>query len=119
MVEKKQDKAATASLERRSEARIKACHPALLRTPNAHPIEGWLLDASSTGIGLRVPEPVPVGVAVRVDAQELLLFGTVTHCEQTDGAYRVGIKLSRSLEMLAELQKLNESIFIEPEAAKD
>jgi hypothetical protein len=115
MVEKKQDQEATATPERRSEARIKACNPALLRRPNAHPIEGWLLDVAPTGVRLRVPEPVPVGAAVRVDAQETLLFGTVTHCEQTDGAYRVDIKLSRSLEALAELQRLNQSMFIEPE----
>jgi PilZ domain len=115
MVEKKQDQAATATSHRRSKSRIKARHPVLLRMPNGRPIEGWLLDVSSTGLGLRVPEPVPIGVAVRVDAQELLLFGSVTHCEQTDGAYRVDIKLSRSLETLVELTKLNESIFIEPE----
>ena len=115
MVENKQDQATSAASELRSESRIKAGHPALLRMPNAYPIEAWVLDVSSTGVGLRVPEPVSVGVAARVDAQELLLFGNVTHCEQTDGAYGVGIKLSRSLEMLAELKELNESLFIEPE----
>src|SRR5665213_1130144 len=115
MVAKKQDQAATATLERRGEPRIKACHTALLRTPNALPIEAWVLDVSSRGVRLRVPEPIPVGAPVRIEAQELLLFGTIAHCEQTDGAYCVGIALSRFLEMLAELGKLNASLLAEPE----
>ena len=115
LVEKKQEQTATATLERRGERRIKACHPALLRTANALPIEVWVLDVCSRGVRLRVPEPIPVGAAVRIEAQELLLFGTIAHCEQTDGAYCVGIVLCRSLEMLSELEKLNASLLVEPE----
>jgi hypothetical protein len=115
MVEKKQDQAATTMLERRGEPRIRASHPALLRMPNALLIEVWVQDVSSGGVRLRVPEPVPVGASVRIEAHELLLFGTVTHCEQADGAYSVGIALSRSLEMLIELEKLNASLLVEPE----
>ena len=115
MVERKQDQSATATLERRGEPRIKACHPALLRIANALPIEAWVLDVCSRGLRLRVPEPILIGAAVRIEAQELLLFGTIAHCEQTDGAYCVGVVLSRSLEMLAELGKLNASLLVEPE----
>jgi len=45
------------------------------------------------------------------------VFGTTTHCEQTDGAYCVGIALSRSLEILADMEKLNKSLFVEPDPA--
>jgi len=113
----KQDLLQTATLERRREPRFKACHPALLTTPKARPVEAWVLDVSSNGLRLRVPVPVGVGVAVRVDAEELLVFGTTTHCEQTDGAYCVGIALSRSLEILADMEKLNKSLFVEPDPA--
>ena len=115
MVEKKQDQSAAATLERRGEPRIKACHPALLRIVNALPIEAWVLDVSSRGVRLRVPAPIPVGAAVRIEALELLLFGTITHCEKSDGAYNVGIRFSRSLEVLADMVKLNESLFVEQE----
>jgi hypothetical protein len=115
MVKKKQDQAASPTLERRREPRIKANHSALLRTLNAPPVEAWVLDVSSRGVRLRVPEPVPVGAAVRIEAQELLLFGTITHCELTQGAYYVGIELSRPLEMLAELRKLYGALLDEPE----
>src|ERR1035438_4103238 len=43
---------------------------------NALPIEAWVLDVCSRGLRLRVPEPIPIGAAVRIEAQELLLFGT-------------------------------------------
>jgi hypothetical protein len=56
-----------------------------------------------------------IGTAVKVEAQELLLFGTITHCELKDGAYCVGIALSRPLEVLAELGKLNAALLGEPE----
>jgi hypothetical protein len=115
MGKRKQDLVATPALELRREPRFKACHPALLTTANSVPVEAWVLDVSPNGVRLRVPNPVQIGAVVRVDAQELLLFGTITHCEQTDGAYSVGIALSRSLEVLADMEKLNESLFVEPE----
>jgi hypothetical protein len=42
-----------------------------------------------------------------VDAPGVLLVGEVTRCDLDDGAYNVGVKLSRPLEMLAELERLN------------
>jgi hypothetical protein len=115
MGERKQDLLAAPTSERRREPRFKGCHSALLTTPNAPPIEAWVLDVSSNGARLRVPNAVRIGVAVRVDAKELLLFGTITHCEETDGAFSVGIALSRALEVLADMERLNESLFVEPE----
>jgi hypothetical protein len=116
MIARKQDQAATAAVERRQEPRITAHHPALLTTPHALPTEVWVLDVSPKGVKLRVPEPVAIGTAVKVEAQELLLFGTITHCELKDGAYCVGIALSRPLKVLAELGKLNAALLAEPES---
>jgi hypothetical protein len=115
MIKEMRAQAATATLERRGEPRIKANHPALLTTPNALPIEAWVLDISSKGVGLRVPEPVPVGAAARIEAQEVLLFGTIIRCEPIDGAYDVGIVLARPLELLAELGKLEASLVAKQE----
>lgn len=116
MVEQKQNQGAMAILERRVERRIKAGHAALLTTANRHPMEAWVLDVSSRGARLRVPEAVPVGTAVKIEAPELMLFGTIAHCEFSDGAYEVGIVLSRPLEMLTELRKLNAALLAESQS---
>ena len=113
MVDQTQNQGATATLERRDEPRIKAGHAALLTTANMHPMEAWVLDVSSRGARLRVPEAVPVDAVVRIEAQELMLFGTVAHCEFSHGAYEVGIVLARPLEMLTELRKLNAALLAE------
>jgi hypothetical protein len=117
MVKREQGQTATTTLERRSEPRAKANHPALLKMPHAHPIEAWVLDISSSGARLRLPEPVPVGTRVSLEAQELLLFGTTTRCEMTHGAYDVGVVLSRPLEMLGELRKLQAALLAESQTA--
>jgi hypothetical protein len=100
-------------IERRREPRERANHTALLTLPNRHPLEAWVLDVSSKAVRLRTPEPLTVDLEVRIDAEELLLFGTVTRCELIDGAYQVVLFLSRPLEMLDELQRLNKALLVE------
>jgi PilZ domain len=113
MVNTERNQRATVALERRAEPRFKTSQPVLFRTEHRHFFEACILDISTTGAQLRASEPVPVGVAVRVDAHEMVLFGTVTRCELTRGAYNIGILLSRPLKMLGELSKLNESLSAE------
>ena len=108
-----QDQAVIATLERRAEPRITSGRSVLLETPHTHPMEACMLDVSASGARLRVPEPVPVGVNVRIEAQELLLFGTVKRCCVIHGAHEVGIALSLPLETLGELQKLNAALLAE------
>jgi hypothetical protein len=105
---KKPHKQATAIAEsdRRTKPRIKAGFSVLLRTPNAHPMEACLLEVSSIGVRLRTPEPVAVGATVRIEAQELRLFGTIKRCAQTHKAYEVGIVLTGPFDVLGELRKL-------------
>ena len=111
MTHTEKDSATTVTLdERRTEPRVKAILPVLLKTPHAHPMEACLLDVSRHGARLRVPEPVEVGASVRIEAQDLLLFGTVKRCSVVHGAHEAGIALSVPLEMLGELQKLNAAL---------
>jgi PilZ domain-containing protein len=113
MIKKTKAQASTATLERRREPRTKASHSVLLRIRNARPIEAWVLDVSSTGVRLRVPEAAPVGAAVTIEAQDLLLIGTIIRCELTREAYELGIVLTRPLELLGELQKLYTALWAE------
>jgi hypothetical protein len=115
MVKTETNLAATVMHERRAEPRIKTSQPALFRAAHKHFFEACILDVSSKGARLRASEPLSVGETVRVDAHEMVLFGTVTRCELTDGAYDIAILLSRPLKILEELGKLNESLLVEPE----
>ncbi len=115
MVKHQLDHDTAVATERRSEPRIKTNHTVLFRTPDTLPVEACLLDISTKGARLRASEPVPVGIMIRVDSQEMLLFGTVTRCTPNRGAYDVGIALSRPLELLGELRRLNASLLAEPD----
>ena len=115
MVGKEQDRAATGTAERRADARTKTGKSVLLRMPEGPPVEAWLLDVSHRGLRLRVPERVPVGVSVKIEARELLLFGTVVRCQVAHGAYEAGVALSLPLDMLGELRRLNAALVRESE----
>jgi hypothetical protein len=106
---------ATATLERRTEPRIKAGLSALVRTPNSRPMEGCLLDVSPKGARVRVPNLVPVGTIMRIEAHELVLVGNIQRCDQTHGAYEAGVELSVPMEMLDELRLLNAALCAESE----
>jgi len=116
MTKTEQNPAVAAALERRAEPRTKTGLSVLLKTPHAHPVEACLLDISTSGARLRVPEEVPVGANVRIEAQDLLLFGTVKRCCHMDGAHEVGIRLSLPLKMLVELRQLNAALLAEGES---
>ena len=103
--------------DRRAEPRIKAGNPVLVRTPHTHPAEACLLDVSSRGARLRVPEAVPVGEMVTIEAPDVLLSGSVKRCTRVRGAYELGIALSFPLEMLGELRRLNAALIAASEAA--
>ena len=117
MTHTEQDASGMATLERRSEPRVKSILPVFVKTPHAHPMEACLLDVSAHGARLRVPEPVLIGENLRIEAPNLLLFGTVKHCRAIHGAHEVGIALSLPLEMLGELQRLNAALRVDGEGA--
>jgi hypothetical protein len=115
MIRTRQEQAALEMRDRRAEPRSKAGHSVLLRTPDAHPAEACLLDVSSRGARLRVPGPVPIGETVTIEAQDVLLSGSIKRCTRVHGAYEVGIALSFPLELLGELRKLNAALSAESE----
>ena len=102
-----------AKSERRREPRIKAGLSVLVRTPDAHPMEGCLLDVSTKGAKIRIPDLVSVGTPVRIEAHELLLVGNIRRCELTHGAYEAGVELSVSVERLIELRLLDAALMAE------
>jgi PilZ domain len=113
MITQQQNRSTSTTAERRAEPRFKAGHAALLITPNVVPMEAWVLDVSSSGLRLRVPEAVAAGTAVRVEAPEMTLFGTIVHCQASHGAYELGVALSQPLELLGQLRKLYGALLAE------
>jgi len=116
MVKEQQDQGMeTATLGQRTEPRIKAGLAVLVRTPNAVPMEGCLLDVSPKGARIRVPNLVPVRTPVRIEAHELLLVGNIQRCKLTHGAYEAGIVLSVPMDRLVELRLLDAALWAESE----
>jgi len=110
MTKTQQDQAGVTIVERRAEPRTKTILSVLLRAPDVHPMEACLLDISSRGARLRAPQPIPVGAEIRIEAEDLLLFGTVKRCCQTRGAHEVGIVLTMPLQILGDLRRLNDAL---------
>jgi hypothetical protein len=116
MVEKQPGQPVTASAERRKEPRIAAAKAVVLRVPEGHPLEVWLLEISSKGARVRGPQPVEAGTPIRIESQDVLLFGNVVRSHMVRGAYEIGIEFSLPLDMLTELRKLNAALLGELES---
>ena len=53
---------------------------------------GWILDVSGEGLGMDLPEPVPVHSNIAVQSAESMALGEVRHCrELSSGRFRVGV----------------------------
>ena len=55
-------------------------------------IGGNIVDASETGVGMRLESPVPVGSRLRLDVGGKQLVGEVAYCRKQGTAHRVGLK---------------------------
>lgn len=91
-------------------ARRYRCGPATLVVvtlgASAANVEAWAHDMSESGIGLRLPYPLEVGVAVtlRLPARQpvgtLTVLAHVAHSTaQEDGAWRVGCAFAKQLDL--------------------
>jgi hypothetical protein len=91
-----------------------------LGTPGGHPVEGCIVDMSSVGVQVRVPNPVPCDTLVKIEGEHELILGEVRYCEPEKGvfkgAYRVGIHLTSALPSLIELELLNRALIVEAPA---
>jgi hypothetical protein len=61
-------------------------------------IEGTVVSASQTGLGLIVKAPVPVGSEVRLDVDGALLPGRVSYCRAQSNGYSAGLHSVRQLD---------------------
>ena len=101
--------------ERRMEVRFKANQPVSLTVLGgvAKPLmEGCITDISPSGLRIRIPEPLPVGTPIKVEAQDVLLLAEVVRCDPDHGAYNAGLQVHKSV-VASELTRLNNALLQE------
>ncbi len=64
-------------------------------------IPGHIVDASETGLGLRLSAAVPVGSRLQLEIDGALFVGEVAHCKRRGEWYTAGLKATRRLEVHA------------------
>ena len=85
--------------EKRQERRVSAVGPATIkwRQPDGElsTQEIAITDASSKGVGVRLPNEIAVGQTVTIAAQEDKEYrGVLRHCHRRDGEYSAGVLLA-------------------------
>ncbi len=68
-------------------------------------IGGLVVDASDSGLGLRLETPVPFGSRLRLDVGGTQLVGEVVYCRKQGASHRVGLKSVREEKDRAEVEK--------------
>ncbi len=79
---------------------------------------GRVRNASGSGLGLLVPEPIAPGTALRLEVDDDLLLGEVMYCRpQKDGCF-VGVQLEQILRGLSGLRNQFRDFCDTPDAAR-
>jgi hypothetical protein len=86
-------------MELRREPRLKANQPVtvssmgLMKMP---PVVGHTLDMSGSGLRLRLPNPIPCGSPVKVEAEHMVMLGEVRRCQFEGSCYTVSLMMLQS-----------------------
>ena len=88
---------ALASCKRRLEERFPAGEKSVIGIVEHHGTtlrEGSVIDASSSGLGLRLSQSIDPGARIYVETESTMVFGEVRHCRPTaNGEYIVGVMI--------------------------
>jgi hypothetical protein len=98
-------------MERRHQIRFECNRPArvflLKETQPARIVRGHVLNVSGRGMQLATSEPMPVGLPVRVEWDDLLVLGEICYSRiSSGGEYSAGLRLEQALTNLDELTHL-------------
>ena len=59
----------------------------------------YVLNVSTSGVGLKTSEKFKVNFPVLIECRDLLILGTVRHClPSSDGQYLLGVEIHRALD---------------------
>jgi PilZ domain len=97
--------------------RLNVDRPVCVTGLDACPVRctGTVRNLSGRGMRLTVPQAIPPGTAVRVDADNVMFLGEICYCVPEGSGYSVGLMLEHILTKLDELERLNQSLFGDPE----
>ena len=77
--------------------------PALLTDLYRERVPVWILNASSSGLGIRVEEPLTVNLPVLIECEGLIVVGNVRHClKMQNGGYLLGMKIQKVVDKQAD-----------------
>ncbi len=102
------------SVERRKEPRVdKKFERAVISvltdcTPQR--LQAWIVNTSESGMALRTTTPIPISVPVRVDTEDRILLGEVSHCSQNTDGFLIGLQLEHVVEHVKTLLRLHQII---------
>lgn len=71
---------------------------------------GMILEASGSGMRVKLRFSIPVNALVRMETSDLLLLGEVMHCEPDGDGFRIAVSIRHSLQHLPDLVKLNTAL---------
>ena len=87
------------TVERRKEARLRANQAVTvtaLGLIGMLPMAGRTVDTSPTGLQVRVPNALPCGSTVKVEAQRIVMIGEVRRCNPDGDSHIVGLMVFHS-----------------------
>jgi hypothetical protein len=104
-------------VERRSEVRFEVDLPVRVTGLEACPVScnGTVHNLSGRGIRLTIPQAIPPGSAVRVDADDIMILGEICYCVPEGPGYSAGLMVEHILTGLEDLERLNRGLFGDPE----
>lgn len=104
-------------MEKRSEPRFDENRPVsvtVLREPQRE-LAGRIVNLSGRGMRIAVDAPVAAREPVKLEWDGTLLLGEVCYCEESGGAYALGLHLEHALFDTHELARLARRLAGEPE----
>lgn len=100
-------------MERRQSPRLPAEEPIVVTrlSPDAQsglstPLAARIVERSTDGFRVELPEAIPQGMLVRLDLADSLLLGEVTWCAKAGALYYAGVRIEQSLEHMGDLRRL-------------
>jgi c-di-GMP-binding flagellar brake protein YcgR len=100
-------------VERRKEPRIainQEVTVTVLGATDSAPFQATALEVSGSGMRILSPRALKYQAAVKIQARELLLLGEVIRIDSSDRGSMLALKLSHSLDSLADLHRLNQAL---------
>ena len=75
------------------------------------PLDGTIVDVSGEGLGIELPQQLPMQANIAVQSEENTALGVVRHCREiaASGIFRTGVQLHHIIKKDPDLEKSSES----------